>query len=309
MSFLRRISVARCVRWLGARSVHSKTPLLSTLNPLALQPSDYLDLSGDQYHTVAFTAAPDGKNPQITYRQTLNGHEPFPPHTAGFLYFHRVPDAAPLEGSLRFRLCANHLPASFEAGRDLLLATGVPWQFIIPQLLQSQLWKVGAQLLRENLITATQVSRCKKVFGSRRSIVPSFTLFRLGQEFSVDFGTDPTLHIIAESPWRIRLDPFAVMKTAPNRHLIRPFTGSGLARFEPSVVDGRRVLHLRITKIITPVVCPNPEHLGLIVAPKEGELLTVTPWHGAPRPWEVDIDRDTRRAAALGALWPTGGIP
>ncbi|KAJ7183942.1 hypothetical protein C8R46DRAFT_1068201 [Mycena filopes] len=302
----------RPVRWMGgpySMSIprYSRTPLLSTLNPLSLQASDYLDLSGHQNRAVVFAADGEGKNPLLTYRKTPSGSViPFPAQSRGFLYFHRDPDAAPLEGGLRFRLSENELPGSFQSGQDLLLPTGSPWQLILPQVFQPKLRKFGDQLLRENLISAAQMAHCHKVFGSRRVVLPWFTLFRLTQEFPVDFGKSPTIQIVAEAVFPKQFHPFAFVAAGKN---IFPFTGTGLARFEPSVVDGRRLIHLRITKITSPVVCTNSEYLGRIAEPREGELLTRTPVSGASRPWRVEVDRYTEYGAALRALWPAARIP
>ncbi|KAJ7183959.1 hypothetical protein C8R46DRAFT_521251 [Mycena filopes] len=234
MSFLRPCPLPRRVCWLGARLIHSKTPLLSTLNPRALQPTDFLDISDWKRHPIAFEADPGGTNPRPAYGQAIgDGWFPFPPRSRGFFYFHRGPGAAPLEGSLRFRLSPNKLPSYFGAGRDLLLPAGLPWQLILPQLLQPPFQKVVAQLLRDNLITATQILRCREVFGTGRKIVPSSTLFRLAQEFPVDFGARPVLALVGESLHCIQLAPFSFQTGPPILKKINPFTGSGLARFEP----------------------------------------------------------------------------
>ncbi|KAJ7155758.1 hypothetical protein C8R46DRAFT_1004988, partial [Mycena filopes] len=255
MSFLDSLQVAHRVRWFSAHATNrlrSKTPLLSTLDPLLLQPSDYFDLSGCTSRCVRLAGVSQrGLNPPLIYRRPIG--TPFPADSAGFLYFHRDSEAAPLEGGLRFRLCSNGLPSSFEAGQDLLLPTGLPWQLILPQLLNSGLRKLLEKLLSEKLVTATQISRCRELFGSRPHITPSSTLFRLGQEFPVDFEGHPTISIVTESLWRIRPTPFALRPG--NNRSVWPFTGSGLARFEPSVVDGRRLVHMRITKITSPIVC------------------------------------------------------
>ncbi|KAJ7183974.1 hypothetical protein C8R46DRAFT_521477 [Mycena filopes] len=313
MSFRKAIQMTHSVRRFSAQSIHTSpyfAPILSTLNPLSLQPSDYFDLSGYSYRSISFTHTLEGTKPTIRYLpHDTRAAVPFPAQSAGFLYFHRERDAAPLEGSLRFRIAENKLPSSFEAGQDLLLPTGSPWQLILPQVLsaRARLRPLGEQLLRENLITTTQISLCRKVFGTRSwfGLAPQFTLFRLSQEFPVDFHTRPTVTTVAESLRKALMRFFSFQTTSPRKDIL-PFTGSGLARFEPAVVDGRRCVHLRITKIITPAVCSNPENLGRIAEPKEGELLTVIPRNAPPRPWRLNLERDdSAPAAALLALWPT----
>ncbi|KAJ7148378.1 hypothetical protein C8R46DRAFT_1065351 [Mycena filopes] len=314
MSFFSKpLQLVRRVRRFTIQSgnTNHETQVLSTLNPGALQPSDYLDLSGLHFRYIAFEPATKGLNPALYYDKPARGVFPkFPPQSAGFLYFLRAPDDRPLEGTLRFRLSADERPSSFDTGKDLLLPTGLPWKQLLPQLLHVKLRKVGAQLLRENIVTETEISRCHQVFGKGRKIPPSATtLFHLGQEFPVDFSIDPTVHIVADSLLRVQFAAFSY-QTWPSVKRIWPWTGTGLARLEPTGVDGRRFVQMRITKILTPVVCSSPEHLGHIVEPKEGALITV--FHsqvGVPRPWLCDIDRKNRRAAALRTLWPTNDLP
>ncbi|KAJ7130706.1 hypothetical protein C8R46DRAFT_1329646 [Mycena filopes] len=269
--------------------------------------SDYIDLSGHRRRAITFTSVPPkgATSPSLIYQEPTGGRLPFPPQSAGFLYFHRNPDAAPLEGALRFRLTKNAspLPSSFETGQDLLLPTGLPWQLILPKLLQRPFTTIVEQLLAEKLLTATQISRCRSIFDTRRNVPPAFLLFRLRQEFPVDFSVDPWITSVAEELRSARLPVFSATTWPVKKH-IWSFTGSGFARFEPSVVDGHRLVHIRITKIISPVLRRDPR--GQVIEPKEGGLVMVAP-HGsaAPRPWQYDIDQDTHLAAVLRAIWPT----
>ncbi|KAJ7189112.1 hypothetical protein C8R46DRAFT_34914 [Mycena filopes] len=308
MSFLRPVRVASRLRWLGARSISTPrilVPVLSTLNPVLIQPSDCLDLSGWNHRSLQFLGTPNDTRTRFYYHGGPGpGGLRFPADSVGFLYFHRYPDAAPLECSVRFRLCENHLASSFRAGRDLLLPSGLPWQLILPQLLRPGMRTLANHLLREGLITATQILRCREVFGPRRIPLRSSTLFRIGQEFPVDFRTDPSVLAVAESLWGARLTPFRFKLNSTGKY-IWPYTGSALARFEPLVADGRRLVHLRITKIVDPVMCPDPQHLGRIVEPKEGELLAVSLRGAAPTLWQRHVDEDGNLEAALRALWPS----
>ncbi|KAJ7183933.1 hypothetical protein C8R46DRAFT_1309190 [Mycena filopes] len=249
--------------------------------------SDYLNFSGLHFRYIAFEPATKGLNLALYYDKPARWVYPnFPPQTAGFLYFLRGAPDRPLEGTLRFRLSTDDRPSSFDAGTDLLLPTGLPWKLLLPQLLHHKLRKVSAQLLRENLVTETDIERCQQVFGKGRKIPPTATLvFRLGQEFRVDFNVDPTLHIVADSLLRVQLGAFSY-QTWPSVKRIWPWTGTGLARLEPTGVDGRRFVQMRITKILTPVrlVSSSPEYLGHIVEPKEGALITVIHSQVGPAP-------------------------
>ncbi|KAJ6462442.1 hypothetical protein C8R45DRAFT_1026787, partial [Mycena sanguinolenta] len=110
--------------------------LLSTLNSSRFNTSDYLDLSNRAAITIRFPNSPYGLHdtPQghLCYqsdRRTL-----FPAQASGFLYYHRDPDAAPLERSIRFRVTGTDRAPSFALGHDLLLPSGIPWQIILFQI-------------------------------------------------------------------------------------------------------------------------------------------------------------------------------
>jgi hypothetical protein len=102
----------------------------------------------------------------------------------------------------------------------------------------------------------------------------------------------------------------------PNYALITLFSGSGVARFEPSTdpqYGRRRVVHLRITKIITPVSRSTmiQGHPEVLLKPEEGQLLTRC-YRGVelPEPWAYDIDeKDCLMATALWVLWDNSRIP
>ncbi|KAJ7156670.1 hypothetical protein C8R46DRAFT_1355817 [Mycena filopes] len=220
-------------------------------------------------NTAPFHAKSTFASPQRLYRPRRR--LPFPPQLAGFLYFHRDPDAAPL---VRFRLTENTspLPSLFETALDLLLPTGLPWQLILPKLLQRPFRTIVEQLLAEELITATQISRCRSLFDSRRNVPPAFLLFRLGQEFPVDFSVDPSITSVAEE-LRSRVPVLSVTTWAPENISGPAPVCSALARFEPSLVDAHRLLHIRLTKIISPVARIDPR--GQVLEPKEGGLLMI----------------------------------
>ncbi|KAJ7041860.1 hypothetical protein C8F04DRAFT_1390762 [Mycena alexandri] len=274
--------------------------MISTLNPLSIKPSDYLDLSPAVRiypFLIGFSNAALSSGPRYPdFRYHLQKR--FPKGSTGFLYYHREPEAAPLEGGVRFRILPDATPSSFSNGQDLLLPTGIPWQIILPQLARPHYQCFTNHLLHENLVTSTQILRCGEIFGARR-IAPSLILFRLGQEFPVNFASPILkLTVVDES-----LHTLTIGSIFGNNNTLSPFSGSAIARFEPSFLDGRRVVHLRITKIVTPVVCRIPE--SKIVEPKEGQLFTVAPWGRGPRPWVYDLTRKTKVAAVFRHLWAT----
>ncbi|KAF8143427.1 hypothetical protein K438DRAFT_1783727 [Mycena galopus ATCC 62051] len=96
---------------------------------------------------------------------------PFPPQSIGFLFYYRDPDAAPLEGSIRFRVVPQNTPTTFHDGHDLLLPSGRPWQITLPQIAcRAQYARIRAQLLQEKLATAEQLAQCLKCLERQLSI-------------------------------------------------------------------------------------------------------------------------------------------
>ncbi|KAJ7648711.1 hypothetical protein DFH06DRAFT_1209405 [Mycena polygramma] len=279
--------------------------ILSTLNPSLLQSSDHLDLSNRKEISLAFPSTKlrrDRTRSQLCY---ASGRRiPFPEHSRGFLYFHIPPHAAAVERSLRFRLTQDNAPSSFDSGADLTLPSGAPWQVILPQLLTGTAYtRVCEQLLHEGLATKDLLIQCRALFGAAsRRISPSLTLFRLQQEFPVNLAASK-IQLTVVGPDALHSVGFPSIFSVAG---MRPWTGTALARFEPSTrhAPGRRVLHLRIAKIVEPVSGPD--------APKAGELLSV--WRKGRmdaelESWACDIDLATRNAQALRVLWDAPGMP
>ncbi|KAK7056056.1 hypothetical protein R3P38DRAFT_2850254 [Favolaschia claudopus] len=287
-------------------------PLLSTLNPSALVSTDHLDLSHKSTFRPRFahkeTPPMSEETSMVYFRGT---HLPFPARTSGFLYFHKPDKAAPLEGSVRFRLTSSSSPASFETGQDLLLPLGVPWQLNLPQIACHGHPRVRSQVLRDNLVTQDQLALCRALFKEKKHIYPYFTLFRLTQEFPVNFGNQICfLAVIGEDKiLTIRTStPFQTSFTGGGSCF--PWTGSAIARFEPCTDPrhaGRRVVQLRILRIIQPVssnLPPGQQKLSTLIKPEEGEFL-VRRRYGVVQPWAYDIDtpKDTLFRRGMDLLW------
>ncbi|KAJ7718646.1 hypothetical protein B0H16DRAFT_1387704 [Mycena metata] len=277
--------------------------ILSTLNPSKLRPEDYLDLSGPLTPKVTFPYLTSGA--VLVYR-FARPPRPFPSNSRGFLYYFRDPLAAPLEGSIRFRLTPDDTPLSFNHGHDLRVPSGMPWQLILPQI-STHMSQRGFcdQLLHEKLVTQEQLSECTQLVGDRRRWVPSLTLFRLCQEFPIHFEAGPaiTLTIVSGTLHQLHL-PWVFGR-------LRAWSGSGIARFEPSISPanpGKRIVHIRIVKITEPVVCVDEKRSQLVYRPVEGQLVMLNR-EGAAEPWAYDIERETTRGAALRALWDVSPSP
>ncbi|KAJ7646244.1 hypothetical protein DFH06DRAFT_1050361 [Mycena polygramma] len=289
--------------------------IISTLNPELMKPSDRVSIYPLQRQFfVACKSSP--KIPaRVSYDRipgpcSTNVMMPFPKNaTGGFLYYHRPPQAAPLEGSIRLRLTPEYDPMGFASGRDLVLPTGAVWELNLPQIARSK--RLSAfldQLLREQLVTADQLTRCRALFGDK-AIKPAQTLFRLEQEFPVDFARTINLVIVGETLRSLHLAD--VFTATVNKVRVCPWTGTAIVRFEPSPtpeVAGRRVIHMRIVKIVEPAK-RSIEGLKLrMLEPLEGHLLSVSRRGQGVYPWACDLDRKTRRAAALRMLWDASGL-
>ncbi|KAJ7737063.1 hypothetical protein B0H16DRAFT_1891724 [Mycena metata] len=244
---------------------HPTRRLISTLNPALIQSEDYLDLSGFKLPHVGT----------------------FPDNCAGFLYYHRESSAAPLEGG----------PSSFSGGHDLLLPSGAPWEILLSQTTRAAYRRFGDQLLRENLVTSAQLSLCRRIFTPTGRLHPPLIIFRLTQQFPVNFGVRLRLIIVGPKALHPAVWQFG------RREVQFPFTGSAVARFEPSTQDGRRVVHLRIVKIIKPVVFTVEKSTARFAPPEEGQLLTCRFRGGDQAPWEYDVDLPSEPATALRVLW------
>ncbi|KAJ7660822.1 hypothetical protein DFH06DRAFT_380232 [Mycena polygramma] len=213
----------------------AQTRILSTLNPALIQPSDHVDLSNRMSISIRFQAESRGKSASFEYiRRGLNPR-PFPRGATGFLYYHRHPHAAPLEGSIRLRVTDDARPSSFSHGQDLCLPSGFPWQLILPQIACRSPYKnLGVQLVRENLATPAQLSQCIALFHDRL-IYSSATLFRLDQEFPVAFSGTVNLTAVGEALHKIRLTGiFRVYRKGLDKILWFPWTGSAVVRLERS---------------------------------------------------------------------------
>ncbi|KAF7334965.1 hypothetical protein MVEN_02246500 [Mycena venus] len=289
--------------------------LISTLNASLLGVDDYLDLSGQHEFPIRFPKSRGNTLALLWYEKIARKssgttYTPFPDHSNGFLYYHRPQNAAPLEGSVR--LCvtaqAGNAPSFFAHGRDLLLPSGCPWQIILPQIACRRHYaRIRDQLLEEDLVTDQQLSRCRALFADRAKIRAQSTIFRLTQEFPVNFTNRISLTVVGEAGVHyLRFSAFRIWyqgEMAPHSRALS---------LPPSPhYSGRRVVHLRFTKTVTPVECTVDGYTGEVsepkgglVKPEAGDLLTRSHWNRDPEPWAYDIDaNDTDLAAALRVLW------
>ncbi|KAJ7327584.1 hypothetical protein DFH08DRAFT_940842 [Mycena albidolilacea] len=184
---------------------------------------------------------------------------------------------------VRFR---PHVPDSSTAteikhGYDLLSPSGLPWQVTLPQVACRAVYAgIRDQLLEKNLVTVEQLSQCLAIFGDRGSVNPRTTLFRMDQKFPVDFSPASNVTAVGQALYSFKMEHMFQAYAGDKRCF--PWAGSGLVRFEPSTdpqYSQRRVVHLRITKIVTLISRSTQLHRDptLVLKPEEGQLLTRAP--------------------------------
>ncbi|KAJ6482693.1 hypothetical protein C8R45DRAFT_1099958 [Mycena sanguinolenta] len=274
---------------------------ISTLTTAFLGTSDYLDLSGEQTVSIAF---PGSQNEAASITYTTTPNRPFPKLTDGHLYYHRHEHATPLECGIRFRTRAKKPPWTFIRGQDLLLPSGHPWEIILPEIAcRAGYATIRDQLLGEKLVTEEQVSQCRDIFAGHE-INPETTLFRLTQEFPVDFSGSINLAVVGETLHHLEFeDIFRVFDKCRSYH---PWIGCGLVAFEPVAESGRRLVNLRIKGTVGRrwSKIKGGSFKG-ILPPRKGILLARTRRGGlSPVTWAHDIDADlSPTGAALRLLW------
>jgi hypothetical protein len=174
----------RCVPLLPRRAP------FSTLTPSKLLPSDWLEISGKSDGRVRYDHAP-AASPTccLNFRHggaLSNGdcRPVFPPRTRGFLYTHTVP-GHPAAGEVRLRLVRTADPARFGEGRDLVMASGLPWALPLPMLGGTLKYEtLRACLVREGFVRAENFA----AWSGQQLNARMQAVHAPGVPFFVDFG-------------------------------------------------------------------------------------------------------------------------
>ncbi|KAF8870133.1 hypothetical protein BD779DRAFT_620275 [Infundibulicybe gibba] len=285
--------------------------IVSTLDPLHLQPSDFTDLSNIARPTLTLPGVErPGFKPKIILHYYGGIDIPFPNNTRGFFYYHRPQGLSFMASGLRFRVTpgTDASLANFDAGEDCLLPSGAPWQipllriarFLTMKSLQHYLLQCGA-------ITQSQLDACRQQFTGYRP-ASYYTLYTLDQPFPVSFSAH-AIHLCLVTPDKIFRIKIARPFSDNRKHLDRsPYGGSALAQLQVSTRPehtGRNVLVMKISKIIEPVTCTIPGYDGYVPQPEEGSLLShrSAPGHRIrSQLWIHDLDKDLSSSAGLRAL-------
>ncbi|KAK7036056.1 hypothetical protein R3P38DRAFT_614396 [Favolaschia claudopus] len=265
----------------------ARKPVISTLDPKQLKPSDYVDISEYLEYSIRSTTEDPNSAARtsdcITYYKHKGVEHPFPQHSAGYFYFHRPPDLPPMSGALRFRCVPVNDPGAFdsEESSDLLRPDSLPWEVPLSTLSNARPL-LRDLLLRDGLVTADEVEESMRRFPFTQSRRSDF-IFRHDQMFSIPFEC---MHIVTlvndPHQFRFRSAVFGERRLVAQaagsvrRPPVFPYSGRALVRFElmklPRYSEARVVL--RVVKMVVPPTLLIPDYDGYLPAPREGKLIT-----------------------------------
>jgi hypothetical protein len=169
------------------RGPRKYSPVLSTLKPDELLPSDFVDMSYKGFPTISFTCnstVPTSDIATLSYYAGYNSR--FPAHARGFLYYHQPLNMPPIAASIRLRCTPSNDPATFNQGEDLLTPIGLPWDVRIPTILSFRSPQIRNYLLHAKIVTDAQMLRWKHALNGKL-IRPYHALYRLDQPFLIRF--------------------------------------------------------------------------------------------------------------------------
>ncbi|GLB43324.1 hypothetical protein LshimejAT787_1302250 [Lyophyllum shimeji] len=248
-------------------------PLLQTLHPERLKPSDFIDVSNREKFPVYL----DGDRTHISYTSFAARRIPFPPDTRGFLYYHHDCDLPPTAGEIRLRLTAAPDPRLFEDGRDLVGPRGVePWSIDLFQMMEPAYAPMRNMLLREGLCSPSLLYELEKGFTGHRPMNDVQKLYYLEQPFVADLGCwNLTLRVFGPSS----ISHVSVQRLFMDfraSHQSLPYSGRVLLRFERSTLpehDGTNTLVIRVLKVLEPIKCRIPGYDMRLPIPEAGKLV------------------------------------
>lgn len=171
--------------------------VIDAVEPSSLMTEDFLDLSGLKNPSIRTRFEKD-KSLDLTYAFVHNKLVPFPPRTAGFLYFHKplcTPNAA---GEIRFRRTKWNDPNLIihERSSDLCLPNGAPWSLPLVRIaIDDRLAPLRDLILREQLVTETIMRNCEEWASPHAAILTDETRYNrvihsLGQLFALDLSQE-----------------------------------------------------------------------------------------------------------------------
>ncbi|KAJ6585686.1 hypothetical protein B0H19DRAFT_1059884 [Mycena capillaripes] len=276
----------------------ARSSLISTLDPSRLKTSDYVDISSHPRRLVRVES--EGSkgtpaHPYFRYYKHRGVASAFPPRTAGYFYYHQPKDLPSTAGAIRFRVASAN-PAKFSKGRDLLRPDGVPWEVSLP-IISTTRPVLQQLLLRDGLVTESQLSQCAALFPSPQSRTQTL-LHRFDQPFSVEFDGINVIQVVCgDHKYRVDIRVFHEQRNG-SLCAIYPYSGRALVRFEISNLPqhqqaNSRAAVLRFVKMIEPPKLRIPHYDGYLPCPAEGQLVYRGRTRGAV-PWSRTLDDSAR---------------
>ncbi|KAF8893723.1 hypothetical protein CPB84DRAFT_1783252 [Gymnopilus junonius] len=260
----------------------TSTLIIKTLDPrkLELSAQPIYDLSGLKFTRLLVPSENGWVSAE--YRRIDNSRLPFPPGTAGVLYYNQPPaERPPISGALRFRILSD--VSKFDEGEDLVFRRryedGV-WQVPLYNLVKADKWlAVRSMLVKEALVDKELIAGIQKFPGFSTGRVNYH--YELGQPFVIDFESNIAIARILMTRSMRHLFRWTPMPYVHN-HVYKvsgrnPYLGRILVRLElshPSNTPGiKQNLVLRVLDILKPFQSTRSEG-DFLAPPVPGELLT-----------------------------------
>ncbi|KAJ7468239.1 hypothetical protein B0H11DRAFT_2239024 [Mycena galericulata] len=272
---------------------------VSTFDATRLRPHDFIDISRAQAVLLDVyghrpTHSRELPFAKLSFRSADSPHTRQDTRLQGFLYYHVPHPSRPLSGGLRFRCTPSS--SGFNQGLDLLCPSGLPWTVPLPNLMWNRGQPIVQSLLRENLLTLTDLISCLQAFHGEAQ-PPGPVVHCPGQPWDLDLRV-PTVVLIP--------GPRGLFRTPLYPAVAR--YGSALVRFEPTGnPDAPQELAIRVLELRTSKIgyLPAYSHLPPLVS---GALLSHL---RQPRAWTWNYDkpRSPALAAALHLLHNGPGAP
>lgn len=290
---------------------------IHTLNHRRLRPHDWLTLA-DLAHAPVTVHHPSTHTIHLRYADPIKPRPrlAFPPHAAGFLYYHSDP-AHPHCGELRLRTAPSPT-CSFFSGSDLLLPDGRPWCLTLSSLASVRLHRPLAHLLLADTLVSPALLAHVSALDPRPARLGAQTLRPGARELHMDLARrDQTVYVAGAARfWRVWVrNPMVEMRCTvvePRYHgacaLFRVCLRhawfdrvAGFLRCGLELAKEREALCIRVLEVVTPVELVDRDYKVAFTQPKEGELLSRKE-DGTP--YELSLTDASSGALPLRNLFP-----
>jgi hypothetical protein len=153
--------------------------ILRHLSDRSLTTEDFVDLSALKDAYVSVCNGQERRQWDVCYHKYVKEDKtlckvPFPIGCRGFFYYHARLTSL-IRDQIRFRITSSRDPASFAAGRDLLLPSGMPWKLNVPSLFREGGNPLQGVLVNDGLVTQQDMhlwkTQYKPFFCARSDVV------------------------------------------------------------------------------------------------------------------------------------------